>query len=105
MLLKTLFNTSHVEEFAKSLASDFSARFPATQGREAKKGADKKLAAAIQHVNQRARQFNQEQKIGIYKKAKLSNTLKWELKELGYEDDLIDELIKGMLFAMAQKAR
>lgn len=103
MLLKYLFNTSHVEEFAKSLASDFAQRFPAAPGKEAKKGADKKLAAAIQHVNQRARQFNQEQKIGIYKKAKLSNILKWELKELGYEDNLIDELIKGMLIVMAQK--
>lgn len=104
MLLNFLFNTSHVEEFAKSLASSFLQEFPPSLGQDTKKGGQKKLVAAIQNLNQKARQFSQQHKIGIYKKAKLSNVLKWELRELGYDNDLIDEVIKGMLIALARKS-
>lgn len=102
MLLKHLFNSTHIEEFAKSLVMDFTRRFPPSLQQEGKK-AEKKLASALSHLHQQAYQFHAEHKMGIYKKAKLSNTLKWELKESGYDDALIGEIIKGMLVTLARK--
>lgn len=102
MLLKHLFNSSQVEEFAQSLVKEFTRLFPPSLQHEDKKG-EKKLAAALNHLHQQAYQFHAEHKMGIYKKAKLSNTLKWGLKESGYDDALIDELIKSMLVSLARK--
>lgn len=102
MLLKRLFNASHVEEFAKSLVAEFARQFPPSLQQEGKK-AEKKLTAALRHLHQRAQQFQAEHKMGIYQKAKFSNTLKWELKESGYEDAMIDGLIKDLLFSLARK--
>lgn len=104
MVFNLFFNAAQAEAFAKTLAADFMRECPIHLMQSGKKGSDKKLVAAIQHLNSNARQFHAKHRLGLYKKAKLSNTLKWELKEQGYDDALIDELIKGMLIAMAGKA-
>lgn len=103
MLFKFFFNASQAEAFAKTLAAEFMREYPVHLVQGGGKGGNKKLIGAIQHLNGKARQFNRQNRLGLYKKAKLSNTFKWALKEHGYDDDLIDELIKGMLIAMAAR--
>ena len=63
----------------------------------------KKFYEALNDLHHKARQFGIEHKIGLYKKAKFSNTLKWELIEMGFDGEMVDEIIKGMLIAMARK--
>ena len=41
----------------------------------------------------RIRTFSAKHKLNIYKKAKLLNTIKWEMKDVGHEKDIIDEFI------------
>lgn len=101
-MLKWLFNTAPVEVFAKSLAADFAKKFPPLASGTPSKDNKKKFYDALNELHHKARQFGIEHKIGLYTKAKLSNTLKWELKDMGYDGDMIDEIIKGMLIAMAQ---
>ncbi|MBU3735774.1 MAG: hypothetical protein FGM62_02245 [Methylobacterium sp.] len=103
MLFNFFFNAAQAEAFAKTLAADFMRECPVHLVQGGGKGGNKKLVAAIQHLNGKARQFNRQNRPGLFKKAKLSNMFKWELKEHGYDDDLIDELIKGMLIAMAAR--
>ena len=41
----------------------------------------------------RVRTFSSKHKLNIYKKAKLLNTIKWEMREAGHEEAIIDEFI------------
>jgi hypothetical protein len=41
----------------------------------------------------RIRTFSSEHKLNIYKKAKLLNTIKWEMKDAGHEEIVVDEFI------------
>jgi hypothetical protein len=41
----------------------------------------------------RVRTFSSKRKLNIYKKAKLLNTIKWEMREAGHEEAIIDEFI------------
>ena len=41
----------------------------------------------------RTRTFASKHKLNIYKKAKLLNTIKWEMREAGHEDEIIDNVI------------
>ena len=36
-------------------------------------------------------------KLGIYKKAKLGNTFKWELKEMGYDEKFTETATEGLI--------
>lgn len=103
ILLNWLLNSAPAEAFAKSLAADFAKKFPPIASEAPSKDSKKKFYDALNELHHKARQFGIEHKIGLYKKAKLSNTLKWELKDMGYDGDMVDEIIKGMLIAMASK--
>jgi hypothetical protein len=41
-------------------------------------------------------------KLGVYGKAKLGTTFKWELKELGYDDDFVDEFTRNLLLHLSR---
>lgn len=102
MLFDWLFQTREIEKFGKDLAKDFSNKFPMKLVSANTKETDKKFAIALADLHCSAVQFNREHKLGVYKKAKMSNVLKWELHEQGYDDALINEVIKSMLIAMAK---
>ena len=53
----------------------------------------------------RALRFQQDNKLGIYKKAKLGNTFRWRLKELGYSDAFIDRATQHIVTHIAGGAR
>jgi hypothetical protein len=86
-----------VDAFAIALARDFSALYPAgTQATEAKK-----LARAVDEICNRARVFQRENKLGIYGRAKIGTSFKFELKNAGYPDDFIDSLTHQVLLVMS----
>jgi len=46
--------------------------------------------------------FNGDQnRLGIYKKAKLANVFKWKLSELGYSADFVDRATKELATRLA----
>lgn len=103
MGLLKIFDTSKVDQFAKALAHDFAKIVPMDiDALDAKKN-PKTLARGLDQIYTRALQFKQENKLGIYRKAKLANVFKWELKELGYSDKLADEITKRMAIRLARK--
>lgn len=97
------FNSKKVEDFAKDLAKDLVSRYPPSAQADPKKASPGSLAAALEDVYSRAIKFKQDNKLGIYKKAKLGNVFKWELKERGYDESFVDEVTKGLVIRLAQK--
>jgi hypothetical protein len=105
MVLKRLFQSPEVTKFAKSLAASFAADFSPSLPEGGGKEPTRRLTQATLTLCQKAQSYQWENKLGLYNKAKLSNVLKWELKDRGYHADLINEVIKSMLIAMAQKKK
>lgn len=97
-----LFKTKEINEFAKTLAQDFFKRYPLSDA-ETPKNTEKKLKVVTAGLYARAIRFRQEKNLGIFKKAKLGNVFKWELKELGYSEDLIEAVTKGLIVSLAAK--
>lgn len=88
-----------IDEFAASLARDFSSRFP--PGTEAAEAA--RLARAIDDVCNRAKAFKLEKKLGWYGRARLGTSFKLELKTAGYPPEFIDGFTRQLLLVMSGK--
>lgn len=97
------FNTQESINFAKSIVRDISTVFPPMQPPQpTQKGRDN-VAKALDSTFQRAADFGREKKLNLFKKAKYLNTLRWELTELNYPKDFVDDVIKDVLFRMSKK--
>jgi len=93
-----LFGPSKIDQFAKSLAQDIGKRYPpAIANNPEQMVSQKRLTAILEDTFTRAHQFNCENRLGMFKKAKLGNTFKWELKEMGYEDRFVDVATEGLV--------
>lgn len=94
-----------VDEFAKSLAQELSKRYPPAldKGGE-RKVSQKRLATLLEDTFNKAVDFRQEHKLGVYKKARLSNTFRWELQELGYSAKFVEVATEGLVVYISRKA-
>ena len=93
-----LFGQSKVDIFAKNLAQDIAKRYPpAIANNPEQMVSQKRLTAILEDTFERARQFNRENQLGMFKKAKLGNTFKWELKEMGYEAKFVEMATEGLI--------
>lgn len=101
MAFKLFGRGREIEQFAAGLARDFAKACPPAEVR-GERNTVKKLAAAIDTACDRAAVFHKDKKLGIYGKAKLGTTFKWELKSLGYSDDFVDELTRSLLLRLAR---
>jgi hypothetical protein len=97
-MILDLFSTSKVTQFAKNLAQDISKRYPpAIANNPAQMVSQKRLSGILEEAFVSAAEFNKQNKLGWYKKAKLGNEFKWELKELGYDEKFIDTATEGLI--------
>lgn len=92
-----------MDEFAKTMARDLAKRYPPSIEGDGKKASARKLSGALEDLYNRVAHFKRENRLGIYRKAKLGNVLRWELKELGYSDRFTEEITKGVIVRLAQK--
>ena len=86
-----------------ALAQDLSRRFPPKGEERVDKGAKNQLASITEKLYAHAAKFKQEKGLGIYGKAKLGNTFRWRLKELGYSDRFIDEITHALVLQLSRK--
>lgn len=91
-------SSKDVDAFAKTLALDLAKRYPpALDQGSARKLSQKRLTAILEETFTKAVQFKAEHKLGIYKKARLGNTFRWQLQELGYSDKFIATATEGLV--------
>jgi uncharacterized HAD superfamily protein len=87
------FSTKEVDQFANELATEFNRRFPASEAASATPQTESRLRGSKDLMMSRTQVFAERNKLNLYKRAKLANTLKWKLRELGYEQNLADTLV------------
>jgi hypothetical protein len=94
-----------VDAFAKTLAQDLAKRYPPAldKGGE-RKLSQKRLTALLEQTFDKAVQFKNEHKLGVYKKARLGNTFRWQLQELGYSEKFVETATEGLVVYVARKA-
>ena len=86
------FDTRAVEDFAARMAREIRESMPPSDEAPGKKEAGKR-AKKIERVATQAKAFSKDHRLNVYKKAKLANTLKWSLKEAGYSDVFVREMV------------
>lgn len=94
-----------VDAFAKSLAQDLAKRYPpALDAGGERKLSQKRLTAILEETFDKAVQFKNEHKLGVYKKARLGNSFRWQLQELGYSEKFVETATEGLVVYVARKA-
>lgn len=78
--------------FAQEVVMEINRLFPPTD-QKGKAIPKKVFEKKFENLVVRTRAFAQKHKLNVYKKAKFLNTIKWELREAGHQDDLIDDVI------------
>jgi hypothetical protein len=91
MLLGWL-DTRAAEGFATTIAREIRTSMPPSDEAPGKKEAGKR-AKKIERIATQAKAFSRDNRLNFYKKAKLANTLKWSLKEAGYSDVFVREMV------------
>jgi hypothetical protein len=87
-----------VDEFAKSLAQELAKRYPPAMDKEGeRKLSQKRLTAILEDTYAKAVDFRQQHKLGVYKKARLGNTFRWELQEMGYSEKFVETATEGLI--------
>lgn len=98
-----LFDSKKVDDFATMLAQDLARRYPPASEARTDKGAANQLAVITEGLYSRAARFQQENRLGVYRKAKLGNTFRWQLKSLGYSNNFIEHVTKGLVVRLAKR--
>ena len=103
MALLKFLDTKRIEEFASTLAVDLGRRFPPASEARTDPGAKQQLKVILDGLSARAVRYHDEEKLGIYGKAKLGNVFRWKLKELGYSTEFCERATKEIVTRLAMK--
>jgi hypothetical protein len=88
----------HIDVFSRELAQEFARRYSLEMAQEPPdKKMGRKLDRALTVVYRQAREFRKDRRLGVYGTARLGNGFKWELKEMGYRQDFIEQATKGLI--------
>ena len=94
-MIREWFDTRDVVAFAREIARDLNRMHPT--GNDARNpNPTKKDRKKLDSIILRTRTFAQQRDLNVYKKAKLLNTIKWELRDAGQDPALIDEIIASL---------
>lgn len=94
-----------VDAFARTLVDEVY-RLRAPEGKSGAGNPGTSLRILEQKVDalfETATSFRVQHKLGIYKKARLANTFRWEMKERGYDDSFIEMITEKLVVAISKK--
>ena len=93
-----------VDGFAKTLAQELAKRYPPALDKVSeRKISQKRLTMLLEDTFNRAAEFRKQHKLGVYKKARLGNTFRWELQEMGYSQKFVEAATEGIIVYITRK--
>jgi hypothetical protein len=97
-------SSKDVDAFAKTLAQALAKRYPPAldKGSE-RKISQKRLTSILEETFSRAADFRRQYNLGVYKKARLGNTFRWELEEMGYSAKFVEVATEGLIVYLTKK--
>ena len=103
MSIFKMFDTKELEQFATGLAEDLGRRFPPASEARTDTGAKNQVKVILDGLAARALRYHEQNRLGVYKKAKLGNVFKWKAKDLGYSDGFAERATKEIITRLAVK--
>jgi len=92
---------AEIDEFSHALVRHLVEHMPRERDAGNAKKAQRKLTRALDAVYAQARAYGADNHLGVYGKARVGNAFKWELKELGYASEFIEEATRGLILAVS----
>jgi hypothetical protein len=87
-----------VDDFAKELAEMVAKRFPpALEKSTERRVSPNRITKVLEDALEKAEEYGKTRRLGMYKKARLANAFKWQLKDLGYSDKFIEVATEGLV--------
>jgi hypothetical protein len=87
-----------VDEFAKTLAQELAKRYPPALDKGGERRiSQKRVTTILEDTCNRALEFKKQHKLGVYKKARLGKTFRWELQEMGYSEGFVETATEGLI--------
>jgi hypothetical protein len=87
-----------VDDFAKELAGMVAKRFPpALEKSTERRVSPNRITKVLEDALEKAEEYGKTRRLGMYKKARLANAFKWQLKDLGYSDKFIEVATEGLV--------
>ena len=87
-----------IDEFAKTLAQDLAKRYPpALDKGGVRRISQKRMTTILEDTCNRALEYKRQHKLGVYKKARLGNTFRWELQEMGYSEGFVETATEALI--------
>jgi hypothetical protein len=110
MILMGIFGSvsnKQVDEFAKSLARELAKQCPPDPANKEGKPnvTPKRLVSALEQICGKALGFREQHGLGIYRKARLGNTFRWELTELGYGKEFVEDVTQRMVVHISRRTK
>lgn len=94
-----------LNELSKKICEDFASSFPPSMQGENKPHAKKQLAAALLSVDHNIGRFLAANSgLGVFKKAKCANEVKWGLKDRGFQAELVDAVTEKVVHGLSRTA-
>ena len=95
---------SAVADFAKQIAQDIAKRYPpALDQQPGKRPSVNRLTRIVEDVCAKVASYQAENKLGWLGKAKLGNSFRWELTEMGYQKDFVDFATEAVVVHLSKK--
>jgi hypothetical protein len=95
-----------IDAFAKELADSVAKRYPPTLDRDKNRMVSvNRITRVLEDVFDKAADFHREHRLGVYKKARLGNSFKWELAELGYSEKFVEVATEGLVVYLTRKPK
>lgn len=86
------FNVVEVVSFAQEIVHEVNRLFP-PEDQKGKAIPAKTYQNKFDSMVVRIRSFSTKRKLNLYKKARLLNTIKWEMRDVGHDEIIINEFI------------
>ena len=94
-----------VDAFARGLVDEIVRLRPVdTRTAPGNPGASlRNLERKVDELFETATAFRKQHQLGLYKKARLANTFRWEMKERGYEETFAEMVTEKLVIAVSKK--
>jgi hypothetical protein len=96
-------SSAQIDEFSRELARELAGQLPPKPTGPGSRPTPKKIFVTCEAIFAKALAFRQKHSLGIYKKARLGNSFRWELEALGYEKAFADEVSQRLVLYITGK--
>jgi hypothetical protein len=94
-----------VGEFARSLAEGIAKRYPPALDQDpTKRPSVNRMTRIVEDACKQAQEFQAVQRLGWLGKARLGNSFRWALSDLGYRKDFVDVATEALIVEVSRKA-